>query len=85
MSDPTTETASGGAVPTVAADMRTLSDADLIDRFKLVCALERALRVPCADAGVHAAIARAARHNNAEMLDIVDDLVRRIVQRGHAA
>lgn len=70
-----------GAAPPAQMDVRTLSDAELICRFKLVCALEQALLALCAGTGVHAAIACAARHNNAEMLDIMDDLVRRVVQR----
>jgi hypothetical protein len=80
-----TDAAHDGAAPPAGADVRTLSDADLIGRFRLVCALEQALLAPCARAGVHAAVARAAGHNSAEMLDIVDDLVRRVVQRGPAA
>lgn len=84
MHRPTPDGASDGAVLPAGTDVRRLSDADLIGRFKLVCALEQALLVPCAETGVHAAIAGAARHNSAEMLDIVDDLVRRIVQRGQA-
>ncbi|WP_326541902.1 hypothetical protein [Pseudorhodoferax sp.] len=82
---PTADSAYDTAAPATDTDVRALSDADLIDRFKVVCALEQALHMPCAEAGVHAAIAKAARHNGAEMLDIVDDLVRRIVQRGQTA
>jgi hypothetical protein len=85
MPGPTTDAAQDGAAPSAGADVRTLSDTELIGRFQLVRALERALLPPCAQAGVHAAMACAARHNNAEMLDIVDDLVRRVVQRGPAA
>jgi hypothetical protein len=64
------------------ADLRLLSDAALIGRFRLVCTLEQALDVPYPLGGVRAAVAGAARSNHAEMLDIVDDLVRRVVLRG---
>lgn len=82
---PASGSAHDAAAPAADKEVRVLSDADLIDRFKLVCALERALQVPRVEAGVHAAVAEAARHNSAEMQDIVDDLVRRIVQREQAA
>lgn len=73
------------AVAPTCADLRTLSDADLIGRFRIASALAQALDVPRADVGVYAAIAGAASHNKAEMRNILDDLVRRVVQRGHAA
>lgn len=73
------------AMPPTCTDLRALSDADLIGRFRIASTLEQALDVPRAEAGVHAAIAAAASHNNAEMRSILDDLVRRVVQRGHAA
>lgn len=84
MCSPATDAANDGDAAPVGSDLRMLSDADLIHRFKLVCALERSLHVPCADAGVHAAIACAARHNQADMENIVEDLVRRVRQRGQA-
>lgn len=81
----TAGSAHDAAAPAAEKGVHALSDADLIDRFKLVCALDQALQVPRSETGVHAAVARAARHNGAEMRDIVDDLVRRVVQRGQPA
>jgi hypothetical protein len=82
--DPTRGGADGTVVPP-GHGVCALSDAALIDRFKVVCALEQALRVPDAVVGVQAVIATAVRHNDAEMLDIVDEWVRRIAQRGPPA
>jgi hypothetical protein len=79
--DPTRGGADDGTVVPPGRGVCALSDAALIDRFKVVCALEQALRVPDARVGVQAAIATAVRHNDAEMLDIVDEWVRRIAQR----
>lgn len=73
------------AVPPTGMDLRALSYADLIGRFRIASAAALALDVPRAEAGVRAAIAAAASHNKAEMRSILDDLVRRVVQRGHAA
>lgn len=86
MSSPAIDDVEGDdAVPPARADVRLLSDADLIVRFQVACALKQALLAPRTETGVHAMVAASARHNDAEMLDILDDLVRRVLLRGRAA
>lgn len=65
-------------------DVRMLSDADLIGRYHVMHAVEQALVLPQGE-GVHGAIARAASRNTTELMDIVDDLVRRVRQPGPGA